>query len=59
MVESVRRFVKSEHIACLHLVVLVLGTALMFSGCFHSAVWFDESYTVEPVLRRYAAHLGG
>ena len=46
MVESVRRFVKSEHIACLHLVVLVLGTALMFSGCFHSAVWFDESYTV-------------
>ena len=50
MVESVRRFVKSEHIACLHLVVLVLGTALMFSGCFHSAVWFDESYTVGMMI---------
>ena len=41
-----KRFAKMEPYACLHLLVLVLGTALMISGCFHGGLWFDESYTV-------------
>ena len=38
-----KRFAKMEPYACLHLLVLVLGTALMISGCFHGGLWFDKA----------------
>ena len=32
--------------SALHLVLIAGGALLMLSGCLHSAVWFDESYSV-------------
>lgn len=29
-----------------HIIMLILGTAFLASGAFHSGIWFDESYTV-------------
>lgn len=33
-------------LAVAHLALLAAGTAFLVSGAFHSALWFDESYTV-------------
>ena len=38
--------VKEKKIKIVHIIMLVLGTAFLASGAFHSSLWFDESYTV-------------
>jgi len=38
--------VNEKKIKIAHIIMLVLGTAFLASGAFHSSLWFDESYTV-------------
>ena len=35
-----------KRVKIIHIIMLVLGTAFLASGAFHSSIWFDESYTV-------------
>jgi len=38
--------VNEKKIKIAQIIMLVLGTAFLASGAFHSGLWFDESYTV-------------
>jgi len=38
--------VKKNKIKIVHIIMLFLGATFLASGSFHSAIWFDESYTV-------------